>query len=382
MRIAHVCPSIFTDGLTYQENLLARQNRDDGHEVLIIASTDSVDERENTRLAQNTPGRFVTLDGIALLRLPYRKGLPLSVARKVRALHGLRLELEQFKPDVVLFHGGQSWEILTLRDFACAHKSCRCFVDFHSDPFWSGRSVFSRMILHRIFYRWLIRKSLPSLEPPLCISVDVQNFVSEMYGIPFETLEFFPLGGFVYDDDTYRKLREKGRARLGLLPDQLLFLQTGKLDRRKKLIESLRAFQAVGMKDAVFAIAGAIGPDIAGEVAPLIHSQPNVRNLGWIGSDHLFELLCACDCYIQPGTQSATMQLALCARCPVLLDDVASHAPFIDGNGWLIRSNESLEAVFRQIGGDRTLLAKLSEQSLLIARRLLDYRTLAARLYR
>jgi glycosyltransferase involved in cell wall biosynthesis len=203
-----------------------------------------------------------------------------------------------------------------------------------------------------------------------------------MYGVPRETLEFFPLGGFVYDDDTYRKLREKGRARLGLRPDQLLFLQTGKLDRRKKLIESLRAFQAVGMQDAVFAIAGAIGPDIAGEVAPLIHSQPNVRNLGWIGSDHLFELLCACDCYIQPGTQSATMQLALCARCPVLLDDVASHAPFIDGNGWLIRSNESLEAVFRQIGGDRPLLAKLSEQSLLIARRLLDYRTLAARLYR
>jgi hypothetical protein len=382
MRIAHICPSSFTDGLTYQENLLVKQNRDDGHEVLVIASTESVDERTNTKLVQNVPGRSTTSIGIDLVRLPYRKGLPLVVARKVRALQGLRHELEQFDPDVVLFHCGQSWEILTLRDFARAHQSSRCFVDFHSDPFWSGRSVFSRVFLHRIFYRWLIRRSLPSLQPPLCISIDVQNFVSEMYGLPRESLEFFPLGGFVYNDVTYKKLRDQGRARLGVRADQLLLLQTGKFDRRKKLVESLRAFQAADIKDAVFVIAGAIGPDIADEAALLIDSQPNVRNLGWVGSDALFELLCACDCYIQPGTQSATMQLALCARCPVLLDDVPSHVPFIDGNGWLIRSKESLEVLFRQIDRDRASLPKLSEQSLYIAQRLLDYKSLAARLYR
>ena len=382
MRIAHVCPTVFTDGLTYQENLLARQNRDDGHDVLIISSTESVDEQKNTRFVQQSPGRSMNSDGIDLVRLPYHKWLPLTLARKIRALRGLKRQLELFDPEVVLFHGGQSWEILTLRDFAREHQSSRCFVDFHSDQYWSGRGFISRTLLHRIFYRWLIRKSLPSLKPPLCISVDVQNFVSEMYGIPLETLEFFPLGGFVYDDDTYKKIREEGRVRLGVRPDQLLFLQTGKLDRRKKLVESLRAFQAANINDAIFVIAGAIGPDIANEATSLINAQPNVQNLGWIGSDRLFELLCACDCYIQPGTQSATMQLALCARCPVLLDDVPSHVPFIDGNGWMIRSNESLEAVFRQIDNDRTMLPKLSEQSLRIARRLLDYRILAARLYR
>jgi 1,2-diacylglycerol 3-alpha-glucosyltransferase len=382
MRIAHVCPSIFTDGLTYQENLLARQHRDDGHAVLIVSSVEAVDPRQNARMLQHPAGEHQTVDGIRLVRLPYRASLPRAVARKVRALKGLRQVLEQFRPDRVLFHGGQSWEILTVAAYARTHPECKCFVDFHSDPFWSGRNALSRNLLHRVFYRALIRSALPEFEPPLCVSVDVQRFVSRMYGIPMERLEFYPLGGFVHDDETYQALRERGRQRLGVGPDVVVFMQTGKLDKRKRLVESLRAFHAAGMQRARFVIAGAISPDIAAEVAPMVAAMPAVADAGWVNAETLIELLCACDCYLQPGTQSATMQLALCARCPVVLDDVASHAPYIVGNGWLVREEKDLETIFRQIASNPSCLRGMSRRSLELASGLLDYRALAARLYR
>ena len=91
------------------------------------------------------------------------------------------------------------------------------------------------------------------------------------------------------------------------------------------------------------------------------------------------DLLCAADVYVQPGTQSATMQMSLCARCPVVLEDVPSHAPFVDGNGWLLKDTNDLPAVFRGISENSSALAPMAAGSLEIALRLLDYRTLAAR---
>ena len=70
----------------------------------------------------------------------------------------------------------------------------------------------------------------------------------------------------------------------------------------------------------------------------------------------------------------------LMARCPVVLDDVLSHRPFVDGNGWLVRDAKGLELVFAQIRDQPHLLDRMSGRSCQIAQRLLDYRSLAARI--
>lgn len=93
------------------------------------------------------------------------------------------------------------------------------------------------------------------------------------------------------------------------------------------------------------------------------------------------DYLCAADVYLQPGSQSAIMQNALCQRCAVILDDVPSHRPFVDGNGWLLNENLSLISVLENISRNPKQLSHMSMISLNIARNLLDYRKLAARLY-
>jgi 1,2-diacylglycerol 3-alpha-glucosyltransferase len=74
------------------------------------------------------------------------------------------------------------------------------------------------------------------------------------------------------------------------------------------------------------------------------------------------------------------MQMSLCLRCPVVLDDVLSHAPFVDGNGWLVKDSEDLTRVLYEVESSPGQLPAMSARSLEIARQLLDYRKLAARI--
>ena len=63
-------------------------------------------------------------------------------------------------------------------------------------------------------------------------------------------------------------------------------------------------------------------------------------------AQELMQLLCAADVYVQPGSQSATLQNSICCRCAVIVDDVPSHHPFVNGNGWMVHDAEALVQAF------------------------------------
>ena len=56
----------------------------------------------------------------------------------------------------------------------------------------------------------------------------------------------------------------------------------------------------------------------------------------------MIKLLCMSDVYVQPGSQSVTMQLAVCCRCAVILDDVRSHRFTFNSNGVLVKNDRDL----------------------------------------
>ena len=114
----------------------------------------------------------------------------------------------------------------------------------------------------------------------------------------------------------------------------------------------------------------------------LVRKDDRIRFLGWKTPDELRDLLCAADVYVQPGTQSATMQMSLCCRCAVILDDVPSHRPFMNDNGWFVGRDLSLDDAFRLAADSAGSLPLMSRNSAAVASRLLDYKSLAARLYR
>lgn len=379
MRIVHVCLSCFyVDGYAYQENELVRQHVEDGHEVTVIASTENFGA--DRRLTYMEPSTYLGRDGARVIRLPYRRWLPQKAMRKLRQHPGVLDLLRQLRPEVILFHGLCGWELHAVARYKREHPAVRLFVDSHEDRHNSARGFVSRYLLHRLYYAWIIGRCREYFDKILCVSLETMDFVRETYRVPAAQLEFYPLGGRVFDDAEYAARRLRGRRDAAVGEDAVLLLQTGKMGRRKKVLECLSSFIGTPGENLRLVLAGSLDEDLRGEAEALIASDSRITFLGWRQADALTDLLCAADVYVQPGTQSATMQMALCARCPVILDDVPSHVPYLEGNGWRLRAPQDLATALRAVASNPAALTAMSARSLDIARRLLDYRELANRL--
>lgn len=378
MKIVHACLSCFyIDGYAYQENELVRQHVIDGHDVTVIASTENFDA--NRRLTYVQPSTYMGKDGAKVIRLPYRKLLPQKLMRKLRLHSGVLPLLREIDPDVILFHGLCGFELNAVSKYKREKPSVKLYVDSHEDHNNSARTFVSKHVLHKLYYGSIIRNCKKYFDKILCVSLETMDFVGAMYDIPRQELEFYPLGGRVFDDAEYQARRERGRRTAGIEEGQTMLLQSGKMGARKKVLESLCAFSRTEGDNMRFVLAGSFDGKLREKAEALIDADKRISFLGWKSPEELSDLLCAADVYVQPGTQSATMQMSLCARCPVVLEDVPSHAPFVDGNGWLLKDTNDLPAVFRGISENSSALAPMAAGSLEIALRLLDYRTLAAR---
>jgi len=380
MKILHLCLSCFyIDGFSYQENELARQNAEDGHDVLVIASTENYDA--NGRLVYGEPREYIGSDGVPVVRLAYSGPFPHSIGRKLRMHAGVYERIAAFGPDVILFHGACSWEINAAARYVRDHPEVTLYVDSHEDFINSARGFVSKWLLHWAYYRPILRRNLRYVTKVLPVALSALEFMRDFYGVPAEKLELYPLGGFVPDNSEYAALRKRGRAELGVSNDQILIVQSGKIDATKKLIEALEAFTAIADPALCFMIPGLVQPDVEARINALVASDPRIRLLGWKSPDELRMILAAADVYCQPGTQSATMQMSIANRCAILLDDIPGHRLYLDGNGWLVGQNRTLADTFAEISSGKGALAAMAERSHQVALRMLDYRLLAARLY-
>jgi 1,2-diacylglycerol 3-alpha-glucosyltransferase len=377
MRIAHICLSNFyVDGVGYQENELIKQHVKKGHEVIVIASTET--HSKEGKLVYVKPTDYIGQEGGRVVRLPYKSFLPEKVMRKLRIYRGLKKTLSQFSPDVILFHGTCAWELRTACQYALFNPHVRFFIDSHEDKYNSARSFLSREILHKRFYGPILRSVIKRTDKVLCYSLESMDFVEKMYKISKEKLELFPLGGVPPDDGEYMYRRESVRKKFGLLEKDILVVQSGKQTRHKKILNSLLAFNDVKLPNIFLYIAGVVDLDIGGQVLYLIEKNDRVKYLGWKNFDELTDLLCAADIYLQPGTQSVTMQHSLCCRCAVILDDVPSHRMYVENNGWLIGQDGTLVEILNKL-----LYANLEQMkinSYLFAKMNLDYEKLAKRI--
>lgn len=378
MKIVHLCLSCFyIDNYRYQENELVREHVAGGHDVLVVASTETY--VDNLSLGYVAAGEYMGSDGAKVIRLPYVGPFPFFMKKKFRAHPGVAEILQRFKPEVIVFHGLCGWELRTVARYKRENPQVRLYVDSHEDANNSAVGKLSK-ILHRFYYRPIIRQALPWIDKVLCISLETMDFCRQQYGIADKDMEFFPLGGYIADDATYQENRTQARAQLQLAEGQTAFLQSGKFDAKKKLVESLTAFSATRSEDFRFLIVGRIHESIEQQVRELSSADPRVQYLGWKTADELYKLLCGADVYIQPGSQSATMQMSLCARRPVVIADVPSHEPFVKGNGWKVSNAQQLTDAFTSVEKDPSALMQMSQRSLEIASDLLDYRRMAKRL--
>ena len=381
MKIAHIgLACFFTEGMTYQDNYLSHYNALDGNEVLYVSNAAKY---ENGAVVPTGYEDKRLPDGVRLVRLPYVHVLNGFVSDKFRKVKGLYALLEDFAPDVILSHDLSYWSVLDVIRYKKAHPAVKLYADTHADYYTSGTNWLSLHILHRVFYRYLVQMALPYVEKYFYTTVETRRFSIENYGVPESLTEFYPLGGVLPTEEDYQAHRAARRAELGLRPDELLLIHAGQLEPQKKTDALLRAFAAVSELKARLAVIGSIPDENKAALTAQMDADPRVTYLGWKSGDDLQEYLCAADLYCQPGKVSAIMQNAVCCRCPVM---IYPHPDYVEGYDYGNILWEKYEAdmsrIFRQLAAGEIDLAALRLNSERCARELLDYRALAARLYR
>lgn len=380
MKIAHIgLASFFTNSMTYQDNYLTEQNVKDGHEVLYISNAAKYADGSIVKTGYEDT---VLPWGLHLVRMPHEHILNGFVSDKVRKVRGLYALLEEFGPDVILSHGLGYWSVRDVIRYKKAHPSVKLYADTHTAYNNSGTNWLSLHILHKIYYKWLTQKALPYLEKYFYIGESEHVFSREVYGVPEDLMEYYPLGGVLPTQEEYAARRAARRKELGLTDADRLYVHSGKLDARKRTEELLRAFAAVEDNHAVLAIIGSIPEEMKPVLLPLIDADKRVKYLGWKTGAELQEYLCACDLYCQPGSVSATMQNAICCGCAVMAFPHLPYTKHLDwGNLLWVKTQADVEAVFRTLAANASQLDTLKQNSRRCAEELLDYRKLAARLY-
>lgn len=381
MRIVHIClASHYTDGLTYQDNQLAEQNVLDGHQVLVVSD---VYRYVNGELMEGGFENIVLPSGVHLVRLPYINLGSKFLSEKIRAVNGLYKLLDEFKPDVIMLHDFGHWASLDVVRYKRDYLKLKLYVDTHAAYVNSARNWLSLNILHKIIYRHLGKKVLPYVEKYFYVGEEEHIFAREVYKVPEEIMEYYPLGGFLPSDEEYERDRKLKREELQVADDELLLVHTGKMDAKKKTRELLRAFKQVPDMKAKLVIIGSLYDDVKAEVEQLIAEDSRVKFLGWKTGDEIQQYLRACDLYCQPGSVSATMQNAICNRCPVLSRHQEGYKQLVpyDNFVWTDSVKEIADA-FRKIVDGEIDLAELKKNTCRCAEELLDYRKLAARIYR
>lgn len=380
MKIAHIClTGEYTEGMNYQDNILTQINSLDGHKVIIVTNLKKYVQGELIDVKEEEK---VLNSHLKLYRIKYDKILTKFISEKIRKAKKLKQILETFKPDVILFHGTCGYELLTVTEYKKHNPNIKLYVDSHGDFNNSARTFLSKNILHRLFYKKIINKCIKNIDKIFYISEETKYFLENFYKIESKKLEFYPLGGFIREGKEKLNVRKKLRESLKISEEDIILIHSGKLDRLKRTREILEAFISIKNEKLHLLIIGSIPTEEKIDLERLMNIDKRIKFLGWKSGEELLDYICASDIYVQPGSQSATCQNAVCCGLPIILYPHISYKKIFDKNVFWVETENDIEKTIEKIVDNPNMLKDMSKESYKIAKEILDYKKLAARLYK
>lgn len=370
--------SAYTDGMTYQDQMLVTECIKSGHEVYYISDAH---EFANGKLQTVEAQERVLSNGLHLIQVKYSPFVCKLLTDKLRIVKGIRQKVEKIEPQVIYIHGPSSIALYEVVKYVQSHPSVKLMVDSHTDFYTSGTNWLSRKILHGLLYKRVCKKCLQYADTLLCVSVNCMKFAEEIYKVPKEKLELFFLGGNCMSEEVHEQMRSKVRKENQWGAAQTVFVQAGKIDEKKCLLEALEVFTKFKNPNWLYVVIGYIEENIKSRLDELCLKDDRIKYLGWKSGEEVAEYLAACDLYIQPGKVSALAQNAMCAGTAVCLRDFEDYRVLVKGNGWLVSKVEELERVFAEIEKDESILKVYGDCSKKLGAEYLDYKLLASKIY-
>lgn len=385
MKIVHInLTGSYNRNWNYQDNLLPAQNVKDGYDVLFIATT-YVNDKNSEGYLKESPGEFAEKTGVRVVRLENPRFLPECVQKKVRTYPALLGILERERPDIILFHGTSSLDLLKVARYKKLNPNVKLFCDCHASAENSASSFLSRKILHGMFYKSIVRLSKKYVDKFFYVAYECRDFLERFYSLDEkkDRLEFFSLGGTPPEPDRYALIRSRLRQKYFVKDGDVVFLHAGKLGRGKKTVEAIEAFLSVKKENKKLLIAGSFSDDIKDVCLEYVRGNPEtIIYAGWLGGDDLVDHMCASDVLLLPGTQTVIIQQGICTHLAVILGDYENNRFLIkDGNGFIVKDEKGQVEAMAALCGDSELLEKMRRSADVMRDKELSYAALAKKMY-
>lgn len=326
-RILHLClANFYIDNYSYQENILPKEHKNLGYEVLIVASTESFDSVGN--LTYLDPCEYLNEDQIKVIRIPYLKILPKFIMKKIRSYTGLTEILNEYNPHIIFIHDVQFLDAYKIRRFVYSHPDVEIFADCHADFSNSARGFFSREVLHKIFYRFCANILNQVVKQFWGVLPSRVKFLNEVYHLPRSKIDLLLMGAEEkymsrsVDLDYIKFIQIK----YSIPPNSKIVVTGGKIDRFKKEILTLMESFSKLQSDCHLIIFGTVDIQLLSQFNQLLRSNVRLHYLEWLTVDETYRILSIADLAVFPGRHSVLWEQCVGIGIPMVL----KHWPFID----------------------------------------------------
>lgn len=318
MKIIHLClGSFYPDGYSYQENLLPKFHKKQGHHVEVIASLQTFDKDGKPAYMPEAKTYQNEYD-IKVVRLEYRR--PERIYHKMKRYIGTYAALEAAKPELLFIHGCQFMDMDIVVKYLKKHPGVTVYVDNHADFSNSGTNWLSKNILHKIFWRHtasIIEPFATKFYGVLPVRVE---WLKNMYHLPAEKCELLVMGA---DDDMVEaaatpEVRKAIREKYSIAEDDFLIMTGGKIDQWKtQTLLLMQAVKNISNDKVKLIVFGSVTPDLKEKVAALTEGN-KVQYIGWVQSQDSYQYFAASDLVVFPGRHSVFWEQVAAQGIPML----------------------------------------------------------------
>lgn len=311
MKILNICMSApFTEGYSYQDNLLSEYQHKLGHIVTVVTGLTTRDS--NGKKVITSPCDKIMSNGVRLIRI--------SSGNKILQVLGYTPKIgkiiKEVNPDLIFIHGLCNLTPIQAIRYKKKNPDTILVADNHQDRniFRYDKFPFSQLLkLWRTGWKtW--NKHFNHIYGTTSWRKD---FAIKHYGIPEDKADVLLMGVDV-DNLTPDKefVRKEIRSSLGINENAFVFIHGGKMDSGKKTIEVIQSFLLTESKDVRLILFGSVGSDIEDKFDKLIHEDNRIVYIGYIDSKQVHKYFFASDFSLFPGQHSVLWEEAIGCELP------------------------------------------------------------------
>lgn len=313
MKILNICMGApFTEGYSYQDNLLSEYQHKLGHEVTVLTTTRT--RNSEGKIIEISEGKKILDNGVRLIRV--------KAGSKFKQFFGYYPEIKTHiinsQPDMIFVHGLGTLVVSQAINYKKNYQTTYIVADNHQDEgtTYTRRFPFS---IQLSFFKIMWKSWIKYVEKVYGTTSWRVRFAQDFYGIPKNKIDILVMG---VDSDTHPadidQVCKAIRTELNITKDTFVFITGGKLDKRKSTIEAMQAFHKIDKEDIKFIIFGSVADDIKDEFNLLLEKDKRFIYLGYLESKIVHRYFYAADFGVFPGRHSVLWEEAIGCGLPCM----------------------------------------------------------------